>query len=217
MHAFPCSGKRWQSQLEFTLIDILIVVGVALALITGSIALVAACKSAIARSTTGDFLDNVWGGISGNLWAAIALILLILPVYSIISIIITVRLLGGANGGITKKHIRGSVAAACISAAVGVPIYLLLPKDASIWWSVGLASVIIGCAIIGLTHPGWKSKPDLSNRNLEDLASIAIGTTGSTRKSDAQQSFIKEPLCYLCGKPLKADEFARRVCDACRM
>ncbi len=67
------------------------IIGVIYTLITGGIALVGACRKALQRNTTDGFLDNVCRGISGNPWVVFAVMILILPVYLLLTIIVSLR------------------------------------------------------------------------------------------------------------------------------
>jgi len=195
---------------------VLIVVGALAGLITGGHGVFMASRSALQRNTTGDFFHNWSRTTWGNVWILIAVFFLAALVYFLLGIIISIRLLCGFGGGITRRHVRAAIIGASIPAVIGAVVCGLkynYDYKLSIWWIMPVLIALVFFSVAGLTYPGGETK------KLSESIPLSVSHPLIAKRPEPEPAAKKSDeseLCYLCGKPLQRNELTARVCQKCR-
>jgi hypothetical protein len=150
---------------KFALISVVIIIGVLAALLTTLIGIFAHSKNAIERGTTRDFCNNVVKTQAGNIFAIIFLLPIVLLFYLLISLIVSIRLLVGLNGGITTQRCWGAIIGSTVGACVASGILLIAGPyhSVSVWWILGVLGSIILFGSAGLCFPSPYKNPSDSH------------------------------------------------------
>jgi hypothetical protein len=141
-------------------------------LLTGVWGLSFATKESLRRNSTRGFFANVGTTMRGQLWGVLPTLPIIIVLYLFVCAIVSVRLLRGAEPGVTSRHVRGLLIGAvlapivvgCTSAFLIVPIMNSwdlgtleangvggLYRFFSTWWLPSLLAIPFG-AFIGLSR-----------------------------------------------------------------
>ncbi len=182
-----------------------------------------AWRTALETSTTRGFLNHAWDAMPFHNVLGLAMVVLAgVPLLLAASLVVAVRVLRGAGGGVTARNLAGLFVGAvvgplvCGAAAFAVVFVLgmLLQPHAlrggvvgalstfpSNAWIVGGVGLPAG-ALLGFTNTAPRRLPAGAPR--PEAAVGAASPEGSAA-------------CYLCGNPLQPGESASGVCPVCRM
>jgi hypothetical protein len=169
---------------KWTILAVIIGVLALVPLFTGGWALSFATRESLRRNTTRGFFVSVGAKLRGELWGVLATLPLIIVCYIFVCLIVSVRLLLGAEPGVTLRHLRGLLIGAVLAAAfVGcASAFLIVPLMDMAWGSGTLAPGVLG-GIYGLLSIWW----------LPSVLSVPLGAIIGLSRTDARRSDAIDP------------------------